>query len=106
MYADDTVIYTHAKNAQLVAAKLTGAMDKVAQWLNESCLTLNVGKTAAMYFSHKHKSCCYLDVRVSGEIIKNVTEYKYFGITLDPTLNFKKHIKQMSQSLKYNLLTV
>lgn len=38
MYADDTVLYTHRKNATEVAIKLTKEMQKVIEWLNYSCL--------------------------------------------------------------------
>lgn len=50
MYADDTVIYTWGKDAEQVSKKLTLAMEKVSKWLNASCLTLNIKKTATMYF--------------------------------------------------------
>lgn len=35
MYADDTVIFTHDKNAEEVAKKLTDFMVKVTSWLNQ-----------------------------------------------------------------------
>uniref|UniRef100_A0A8C6TXT2 Reverse transcriptase domain-containing protein n=1 Tax=Neogobius melanostomus TaxID=47308 RepID=A0A8C6TXT2_9GOBI len=53
MYADDTVIYTDGKDHEQVATKLSKAMDKISIWLNDSCLTLNVSKTATMFFSTK-----------------------------------------------------
>ena len=37
MYADDTVLYTHGKNATEVAMKLIKEMQKVVEWLNNSC---------------------------------------------------------------------
>ncbi|KAG5850349.1 hypothetical protein ANANG_G00081360, partial [Anguilla anguilla] len=43
------------------------------------------------------------DICVNGQIIKNVDEFKYLGVTLDPTLDFKKHIKKMDNTLKFNL---
>ena len=44
MYADDTVIFTHGKDVETVANKLTAAMERVAEWLSDSCLTLNTEK--------------------------------------------------------------
>ena len=38
MYADDTVVYAHAKTKHLAAAKLTTAMDQITDWLNRSYL--------------------------------------------------------------------
>ncbi len=35
MYADDTVVYTHAKTAELAAA-----LENISHWLDQSCLSL------------------------------------------------------------------
>lgn len=45
MHADDTVLHTHGEKRKEV--------ENVAKWLNDSFLSLNVGKT--MYFSNKYK---------------------------------------------------
>ena len=53
MYADDTVVHVHAKTKDLAAAKLTTAMDQITNWLNHSCLQLNVNKTIGMFFTKR-----------------------------------------------------
>lgn len=40
LYADDTVLYTHAKTKQEAAAVLSAAMFPVSLWLQNSCLYL------------------------------------------------------------------
>lgn len=50
LFADDTVLNTHAKNTQRAAEKLTHAMQGVADCLEKSCLTLNISKTKGMFF--------------------------------------------------------
>lgn len=102
MYADDTVVYTHAKTAELAAAKLTAALDRIQHWLDQSCLSLNVSKTKGMFFS-KTKVQPMVDILIKGERIDIVTNFKYLGVTLDSNLNFKKHVKTMVKSIKYNL---
>ena len=104
MYADDTVLYTSGKDPEQVAAKLSLAMEKVTQWLQYSRLTLNTDKTVTMFFSNKQRKMALPNIYVNGQLIKNVNEFKYLGVTLDSTLTFKSHIKKMSQKLKYNLL--
>ncbi len=54
MYADDTVIFTHGKNAEEVANKLTDVLAKIISLLNQCHLKLNVSKTACMFFSKGH----------------------------------------------------
>ena len=96
LYADDTVLYTHAKSAQLAAEKLASALDGVVEWLDQSCLTLNVSKTKGMFFSKTKLHTPGVNICIKGEQIETVTEFKYLGVTLDSHLNFKKHIKKMN----------
>lgn len=65
MYADDTLLFTHGKNITEVAMRLTGELKKITAWLQNSCLTLNVEKTAVMYFTNRHKSLNYPDIYIN-----------------------------------------
>lgn len=102
LYADDTVLYAHGKNAQVAAEKLAIAMQGVVQWLEQSCLTL-ISKTKGMFFSKSKGQTITANIKIRHESIDIVTEFKYLGVTLDPNLNFKKHIKKMRKTIKYNL---
>lgn len=103
LYADDTVLYTHATSAQQAAIKLTNALVGVAEWLDQSCLTLNIGKTKGMFFSKTKLNILDVNICFKGEQIETVTEFKYLGVLLDSNLTFKKHIKKMTKIIKYNL---
>jgi len=103
MYADDTVIYTHGKNIKQVSEKLTQSMAHVAEWLNQSCLKLNVNKTVSMYFSKSNIANNQADIFVMGEKIKVVSEFKYLGILIDSKLTFKSQIKQVCNRVKFNI---
>ena len=77
---------THGKDADTVAAKLSAAMGKIAEWLSDSCLsdsclTLNTEKTVTLYFSNKRNSSERPYVFVNGQMIKRVEEFKYLGVT-------------------------
>lgn len=100
MYADDTVVYTHAKTKEHAAKKLTAALKEVSDWLYRSCLTLNVSKTVWMFFSIKKNE---EHILVNGEVINIVDHFKYLGIVIDSNLNFKKHIKKVSKSARASL---
>ena len=102
MYADDTVILAHGKNRCEVAAKLTVAMANISDWLSEFCLTLNISKTACMYF-YNRKNGSQTDIIVNGERIHTVSHFKYLGITVDWQLSFKKHVTQVCNTVKFNL---
>ena len=103
LYADDTVLYTHAKSAQQAATKLTNALVGVAEWLDQSCLTLNVSKTKGMFFAKTKLNIPDVNICIKGEQIETVTEFKYLGVLLDSNLRLKKNIKKMTKTIKYNL---
>ena len=102
MYADDTVLYTHAENKQLAAEKLNAAMVHVSDWLRNSCLHLNTNKTVCMFFSRKSTESDP-DIVINGNSIQVVSEFKYLGIILDSNLTFKKHAKKVENTIKFNL---
>ena len=103
MYADDTVIYVHAKNKAAAAKKLNKPLVRVTQWLNNNCLHLNIKKTVCMFFEKQPSKTPDPDVFAAGERLQIVTEYKYLGIILDCNLKFKKQIKKVTQTVKFNL---
>ncbi len=92
MYADDTVLFVHARTKELVASKLTSAMVEVLNWLNKSRLSLNVSKTVCMYFTAGKHNSVNPDIVFNVEAIKCVTHVKYLGIIIDQHLFFKKQV--------------
>lgn len=96
MYADDTVIYVHAKNTTQAADKLSQTTIPVKKnWLNQCCLELNINKTVAMFFTKSNITNNVTDVFVAREKIKVVNEYKYLGVLIDSKFTFKSHIKKV-----------
>ena len=89
MYADDTVLYVHAKSKQQAASKLTEALVHVSDWLKRSRLHLNINKTVCMFFSQK-SSAQQANVFIEGQKLLVVSDFKYLGIILDSNLTFKK----------------
>ena len=105
MYADDTVILAYGKSTEEVASKLTEALSLIANWLELSCLQLNISKTVAMFFS-KNNKIIKPEILISGERLQVVTEYKYLGLHVDSNLNFKTHIKKVSNRIKSSKLQI
>ena len=56
-----------------------------------------------MFFANRHALKDCPNVSVNGQIIKNVDRFRYLGVTLDPTLSFKHHVKKLGNTLKLNL---
>ena len=103
MYADGTVLYTHAKTKEQAATKLTAALVHVSDWLKTSFLHLNTNKTVCMFFSKKSSNAQHPDVFIEGEKLTVVSDFKYLGIILDCNLTFKKHVKKLANTITFNL---
>lgn len=103
MYTDDTVLYIHGPSKTAVATKLTNAMVKISEWLNQCSLQLNVSKTVGMFFTKTTNSTANPDIVISGEKLQIVTEFKYLGILIDSKLNFNSHITKTVKKVKFNL---
>ena len=106
MYADDAVIYAHGTTATAVSKKLTEYLEAVANWLDNSCLTLNVDKTVSMCFSSgRRPTPTTLNISINNQSITQVSEVNYLGLILDYHLKFDKHVKKISKIVKLNLYT-
>ncbi len=103
LYADDAVIFAPAKSTEEAAQTLSAAMVHVQEWLIKSCLSLNVKQTVCMMFTKQPVKIESSGVFLGGEELVLVTEFKYLGVILDPTLSFRKHIKKVCNSVKYGL---
>lgn len=103
MYADDSVIFTHARSKEHAAAKLTASMSKMSDWLANSCLTLNLSKTVGMYFTVRINNSVNPVILINGEVITSVTHVKYLGIIIDTNLTFKKQVSKVIKTVKFNL---
>ena len=98
MYADETVIYTSDKSFSTIKSNLTEDFARVATWLKENQLIVNLrkGKTECMLFGMlqrtKNKT---LDVVHHHRTLSETNSYKYLGVQLDQNRNIKDHTTQM-----------
>lgn len=99
MYADDAVIYVHARTKDKAAQELSTAMCKISEWLQKSQLVLNVTKTVSMFFSKKISvNDINPPVLLQGSKIESVQEFKYLGVVIDSNLSFKQQIKKVTHN--------
>ena len=80
MYADDAVIFTHAKTVQEASQSLTSALSRVQEWLIKSCLLLNPKKTVCMMFSKRQINMTRSNIFLNREELQIVYEFKYLAL--------------------------
>ena len=98
MNADDTVIYTSAKDHNELQQKLSDDFNRVASWLESNDLIMNMkaGKTECMIFGTSQKiKNKELNIAYHHQSISKASTYKYLGLTLGQTLNLNDHLTQM-----------
>jgi hypothetical protein len=92
MYADDTVIYISDKKVEIVQRLLQSDMTNVYHWLCANKLSLHVGKTNAMMICPKSRiseqAVNQINISVDVQLISEVTECQYLGVTIDQHLKF------------------
>ena len=87
-YADDTTLISTV-NSFISSEEITEELDKINRWIRANKLTINVGKTKAMFFHTKHKRINRPDIYLNDALIETVDEFNYLGILLDKHLSWK-----------------
>ena len=102
MYADDTAIFVKGKSVSNINDIMNTEISKVAKWLNENFLTLNVKKTKGMLLCNSQKMTrrdTDLEVYINNPLIDNVGKFKYLGVWLDPALTWNEQIDKISKTV-------
>ena len=105
LFADDTVFFTQLKNLPGCVEKLQAALDKFAEWCSANALHVNTGKTKVMAFGTpgRLKKMGKFRVQLGNVNLQQVSSYKYLGMTLDSSLNFKQHLSNVTRTVSHKL---
>ena len=99
------MLVTSALDYTTAHRKMQHDLDNIANWCKSNKLTLNISKTKSMLLGTKHriKKTRYMPLNINNKQIDYVISYKYLGITIDQTLNFNLHMKQLIKTISYKL---
>ena len=80
-------------------------IDRFSNWCIVNKLTINTKQTKVMIFGSRYniKSISAIDPTINGEKLQIVPTYKYIGISLDQTLNFNYHLKNVVHQISQKL---
>lgn len=87
LFADDTLIYSHGCNFDIMRQKLNEDLERINNWLRIN--KLNVNKTKCLLIGNPSTKTAMNSIIIDGEDIENVRQIKYLGIMIDQALNFK-----------------
>ena len=95
IYADDTVTYFTASNAQEISSTgtFTSELAKVNDLLVNNSLFIHQGKTQCVLFGTGSRlATTNVSVNIDGNELTRVAEYTYLGVLLDELLSWNAHV--------------
>jgi hypothetical protein len=110
LFADDTNLIMSDLSLETLAQAANSELEKIQKFMACNKLSLNLQKCAYMIFSpQKNSQHSMIKINIGQHELKEVTEFKFLGVTLDNKLTFKTHfeniINKMRQGLKALRLT-
>lgn len=93
LYADDTAVYTAAKQSNTIVNRLNAAMKTLQFYFSKWRIKINDRKTQAILFPFNNSFRRRPTASLDQDIILSKT-VKYLGIYFDSKLNFKQHVTE------------
>ena len=104
LFADDTNIFVVSDSKKAVYDKANALLSSVYTYMKCNLLHINLKKCCYMYFSRSRKKVTPgqddLILTINETVIKQVSETKFLGVTIDDKLNWAPHIKNLNTKLR------
>ena len=84
---------------------MNNELHNISEWFRANLLSLNVNKTKFMIFYHK-AVCDNLinqSLKINDIKIDQVQEFKFLGVTLQPSLSWNSHINSICKKIAKNI---
>ena len=109
MYADDTSLARKSKNISQLTEALNDDLRNLHLWLKGNKLSLNVAKTQSLVISTRYNQAVMKDqamtlaLDICDEPVEVAENIKYLGVYIDRSLDWKKHIQEISKRFQGSL---
>ena len=95
LYADDMLLYRVINNPQDFINVQQG-IDNIGQWVTENDLRLNSTKCKVMLITRRRTKGNQMPIlKLYGQPLERVFEYKYLGVVLSVNLSWTPHIDKI-----------
>lgn len=94
LYADDTGVYTAAKQSNTIIKRLNESLNSIEQYLRKWRIKINATKTQAILFTFDNKRRRLPTIRLKNlnQTVSLQNSVNYLGVVFDKKLKFKEHI--------------
>ena len=108
LFADDTDIFLHRSDLNILQSMSNVELDKLSEWFKSNRLSLNIKKTNHILFSAKFKCKQQLinsfTAQIDGKTIDCVENATFLGVYIDEKLQWSEHnINQISAKVSKNI---
>lgn len=107
LFADDTLVYIHGSELDVLREQMNAELDKINHWLRLNKLKLNVNKTKVMVIGHSSSATAINSILMDGEELEMVNSFKYLGVLIDHKLKFGDNVDNVCKKVakKVGVLT-
>ena len=98
LFADDSTASHSDSDLNTALDTLKDEFTKVLEWLSANKLIINLQKTHLMLFTNRARPAS-ISLNIDDSIITEQTETKFLGIIVDNQLNWKAHIKHITNKV-------
>ena len=112
MYADDTSLSYQNHSIHQLNRTLHQDLRALGKWLRGKKLSLNVAKTQSMVISTKQKLAVLkirteqLNLYIHDTDLDGVQSFKYLGVHIDNSLDWKKQTQKVSKKILQSLVLI
>ena len=106
MFADDDTLHTPGENVQKIQHELQLSLNDVSDWCNNNLMVLNPSKSKCMLIATRQKhqrNLPALDLNVNSKPVKQVSEHRLLGVTVDEQLKWQTHIENVCKKIAKNI---
>ena len=106
MFADDDTLHATGDNVQEIQQELQLSLSDVSDWCSNNLMVLNPSKSKSMLIATRQKhqrNLPALDLTIDSKSVKQVSEHRLLGVTVDDQLKWQIHIENMCKKIAKNI---
>lgn len=102
LFADDCLIYSKI-SCHEDQLELASALEAITNWCTRWKMKINYEKTVYARITRKTRNVLLFNYKLDGNPIKQVSHFKYLGVTISDDLSWKKHITNLCNAAEVKL---
>ena len=108
MYADDLVLMSSSNDHEICERDLNTDVQLAYNWCQNNCITINKKKTKVMKIvrNRYRGPNPVISINIEGEILEQVADYRYLGVTIDEKFTFKRHMSGLHKTTSHKVHTL